>query len=531
MAYIKNIKIENYRALKKIDFDIGRMAVLIGENDVGKTSVLGAIKTFFDNKKLTDRNDYHQHHTDDDIKVCIAFDYGDRQTTVRRTFPFGKPPTTEFFEEGQFRVASKDELPSAAPSNTFFFFPVNRDISIQYSMNKTALLGKLIRERVKMRIAKADAQESLNTLVKHTKEAIEEPRGRIENILREQMHNSSFSLLFQDLEVDPVDGVSFKPELSDDKVPPVPLSNRGAGTQNNLVIALLRYLAEQETGDNLIIALEEPENSLHPKAQRQLLSVLTQLATKHQVIVTTHSPVFIERTQYESNVLITRKSDGQSTAKIFSGEMLDDIRTELGIKPSDALLKGGGNCALIVEGDTEEEAIPDCFEVCGESEFGLGISIINAGGSDFEKIRRICSLLNGFSIPAIVMLDDDAKDTATELNRAKPLSLPNIEEVCVLSKGAIEDYFSKSSIRYVLNTEFGAQPEVTDKDLPDDLYGKDLLNSISRLLHERKCGKGLPFFKKTLGMHGIKHMRGEGLDIDDEIKAVVGKVADVAKRT
>lgn len=531
MAYINHISIENYRALKGISFDISRMSVLIGENDVGKTSVLGAVKIFFDNRKITDKNDFHLHIIENDILISVTFDYGDRQQTVRRCFPFGKTPTTEILEDGQFRLATKEELPQAAPANTFFFFPVNRDISIQYSMNKTALLGKLIRDLVKVRIAEADAQDSIRTLVKHTKEAIESPRSRVEFFLREQMHNDSFNLLFQDLEVDPVDGVSFHPELSDDKVPPVPLSNRGAGTQNNLVIALLRYLAEQETNENLIIALEEPENSLHPKAQRQLLSVLTQLAIKHQIMVTTHSPVFIERTQYESNVLITRKSNGQSDAKVFNGEMLDEMRIELGIRPSDALLKGGGNCALIVEGDTEEESMPDCFELCGESEFALGISIINAGGSDFEKIRRICALLKGYSIPAVVLLDADARETADDLNRAKLLSLTNLEEVFVLSKGTIEDYFSKSSIRFVLNSEFGADPAVTEQDIPDELCGDALLNQISRLLHERRCGKQLPFFKKTLGLKGIRHMREEGIDIHGEIKTVIAKVAEVAKRT
>ena len=137
------------------------------------------------------------------------------------------------------------------------------------------------------------------------------------------------------------------------------------------------------------------------------------VSKKHQIITTTHSPVFVERTQYESNIIITRKSDGQSVAKVFSDDLVDELRSELGIKPSDALLKGGGNCALIVEGYTEEECMPDCFEMMGCSEFELGISIINAGGSDTDRIRRICSLLKSYDIPAVILLDDDADyDTA-----------------------------------------------------------------------------------------------------------------------
>ena len=95
------------------------------------------------------------------------------------------------------------------------------------------------------------------------KEAVEEPRVGLEAHLRQQMHNDTLNLAFEDVSVDPVDGVSFTPGLSDDRVGALPFANRGAGTQNNLVIALFRYLAERRTTDNLIIALEEPENSLY----------------------------------------------------------------------------------------------------------------------------------------------------------------------------------------------------------------------------------------------------------------------------
>lgn len=531
MSHITRIEIEHFRALKSVSFPIGRLAVLIGENDVGKTSVLNALKAFYANKKLSDPNDFHHHECEIPVVITLTFRTEDEEIKIRRTFEFDKSPVSEVFEGGTFKKALPAILAKATNSEAFFFFPVNRDIAVQFAMTKTALLGKLVRDCVRQRIAETDAKESLKILVEQAKQAIEEPRAGLEKFLREQMHNDALSLSFSDVNVDPVDGVSFTPGLSDDRVGVLPFANRGAGTQNNLVIALFRYLAERQTTDNLIIALEEPENSLHPKAQRQLLSVLMDLSAHHQVICTTHSPVFIERTQFESNVLITRKTDGRSDAKIFSADVLEEVRSELGIRPADALLKGGGNCALIVEGDTEEEAMPDCFELCGTSEFELGISIINANGCDFQKIRSICMLLKSFDIPAVVMLDSDAKNHADDLNRAKENSLTNLEHVAVLSRGTIEDYFSKAAIRKILNTEFSAEPEITDLDLPDDLAGEALLNTIGRLMHERKCGKGLSYFKRVLGLKGIKIMKEDGVDIDAELKAVVEKVAQIAKRT
>ena len=531
MKHIARIQIEHYRALKSVDFRLGAMAVLIGENDVGKTSVLNALKTFYANKKLSDENDFHLHDCDNPVVITLTFLCDENEVVIRRVYEFNKPPVTQLLESGEFKKAPKALTDETINQEGFYFFPVNRDIAVQFAMTKTALLGKLVRDCVRAKIEEADSKNSLDILIEKTREAVEEPRVGLEHYLRQQMHNETLNLKFDDVSIDPVDGVSFTPGLSDDRVGALPLANRGAGTQNNLVIALFRYLAERQTAKSLIIALEEPENSLHPKAQRQLLAVLLELSNQNQVICTTHSPVFIERTQFESNVLITRKKDGRSDAKVFTSEALEEVRSELGIRPADALLKGGGNCALIVEGYTEEEAVPDFFEACGKSEFELGISVINAGGSDFEKLRNICLLLKSFDIPVVIMLDADAKNYADDLNRAKEKSLTNLEEVVVLSKGTIEDYFPKKIIRELLNEEFKANPRIAEEDLPDDLQGEALLSQIRRLMHERKCGQGIDYFKRVLGLKGVKLMIRDKIPIDRELRSIIEKVTDIATRT
>ena len=68
--------------------------------------------------------------------------------------------------------------------------------------------------------------------------------------------------------------------------------------------------------------------------------------------------MFIDRSKFENNIILTRTSKGNTIAKTFDGNLLSKIRTDLGIRASDALLKGGGNCALLVEGSTEEDGFP-----------------------------------------------------------------------------------------------------------------------------------------------------------------------------
>ena len=144
MAHITRIKVDHFRALKSVDFSLGRMAVLIGENDVGKTSVLNALKTFYANKKLSDRNDFHLHDCDSPVVITLTFKNEKEELTIRRVFEFDKTPATEVAEGESFKKAPKDLVDSTINQAGFYFFPVNRDVSVQFAMTKTALLLSLI---------------------------------------------------------------------------------------------------------------------------------------------------------------------------------------------------------------------------------------------------------------------------------------------------------------------------------------------------------------------------------------------------
>jgi hypothetical protein len=49
---LKALHLKNFRALETMDIEFHPMTVIIGENDVGKTSCMLAIKTLFESKKL-----------------------------------------------------------------------------------------------------------------------------------------------------------------------------------------------------------------------------------------------------------------------------------------------------------------------------------------------------------------------------------------------------------------------------------------------------------------------------------------------
>jgi energy-coupling factor transporter ATP-binding protein EcfA2 len=82
------------------------------------------------------------------------------------------------------------------------------------------------------------------------------------------------------------------------------IDNKGDGIKRSLTFALLQtYVShlgrataeageDQPTPRPLIFLFEEPELYLHPKSQRVLFNTLGRIASAHQVVVTTHSPLF-----------------------------------------------------------------------------------------------------------------------------------------------------------------------------------------------------------------------------------------------
>ena len=541
---IVKVDIANFRALELVSVPLQQLSILLGENDVGKTSFLYALENFFIGKKLTDPKDWYKRNTDNAIRITITFKgfpeddtlipllKTDGTIVISKIFSHDTRPEIRAILDDQSAIAvAKPTLDKWFSQESFHFIPVRRDLAVQFSMNKTAMLGKLLRARMRASVNAAGAEASLNQVRTVLQDAISEPRKSMQSFLREQLSNDSIQLGFDDLEIDPTEGVKFSVTLSDDRVKSIDIQDRGAGTQNNLIIALFRLIADSNVEGNFIFAMEEPENSLHPKAQRQLLNVIQEISTSTQVIVTTHSPVFIDRSKFESNILLTRTLSGNTIAKVFAESALAEVRTDLGIRASDALLKGGGNCAVLVEGKTEEDGFPVFMEMMGQSEFELGIAIINMGGSDLIKTKNIIQLLKGYDIPCVVVLDRDAQKTADDLNRMLGNELDNLRQVFCLKNGTIEDYYPPSVVAEVINQEFSPETPITEEELDQNWSGRDRLSGYKKIMFEHKAGDSLEYLKSALGRVGTRILKDKGESLHPEIAAILETVEGIARES
>ena len=152
--YISHTKVLNFRALQSVSIPLNKFSILLGENDVGKTSFLYALDAFFANKKISNRDDFFKNETSKDISIVITFSEipesvdlkkfrkknGD--ITISKVFSFEKPPVVKaVLDDGTECAIDKKVLDAWFSSDSFHFIPVRRDVTVQFSMKKEALLG------------------------------------------------------------------------------------------------------------------------------------------------------------------------------------------------------------------------------------------------------------------------------------------------------------------------------------------------------------------------------------------------------
>ena len=146
--------------------------------------------------------------------------------------------------------------------------------------------------------------------------------------------------------------VSFFLTMTSDQEP-VPFQEVGTGTLNTLVLALLSFIAEIKR-ENVIFAMEEPEIALPPHTQRRVANYLLNDTT--QCFVTSHSPYIIERFDPEQ-IIILRRSDRaelQAVPVLLGGIKQKTYRKHTRRGLCEAML---GKAVIVTEGLTEQVAI------------------------------------------------------------------------------------------------------------------------------------------------------------------------------
>lgn len=129
-----------------------------------------------------------------------------------------------------------------------------------------------------------------------------------------------------------------------------PLEQKGSGIQSLIALALAHTISVNPAkSESFVLAIEEPEAHLHPKAIHEIKKVLSDIAKRNQLIITTHSPLLAETVDPHKNIIVKEN-------KAFEASKIAEIRKALGVIPADNL--SSAELVLIVEGAADENMLP-----------------------------------------------------------------------------------------------------------------------------------------------------------------------------
>lgn len=283
--------------------------------------------------------------------------------------------------------------------------------------------------------------------------------------------------------------------------------------QEQLILLAMQLFARPGTA----FILTEPELHLHAKAQRQVQRRLKDASSKLQIVIETHSPIFLGADHNESTLLIT-KAEGSSHVTPITPDNLDVIRHELGVAHSDSLHHEN---VLFVEGDSEHAALPR-FMSALEHDLAPKTAVFNLGGvGRIKHLRLLLPYFKADGRKVFVILDDnEAARTHTKKLKVDGLLDKNF---FILEKN-FEDAFASATIMDAvkeMSMHHGCKFSLTADDLDAERAKGRRVDAVLEERWRQETGHG--FNKADLA----KLLAGlPSDDIPDEIKSALRAAAD-----
>lgn len=465
---VSKISIRNFRGVKKADLLIPDHAVLIGDNNVGKTTVLEALNLVLGPDRLSrtpsiDEHDFYRgkyraSETEDHPRIFIEvivtnlnleqrtrfkdyIEWWDEAAGQLITMP---PPTNtdrngvttalriacsgvydddedDFVAESYFSKSDEegDRKPFRRKDKQycgFLYLRSLRTASRALSLERGSLLDIILRIK---EIRPQMWEKTIAALDEH--EVAGDPEGGISGVL-ESIETSIKKFVPREWGVAPHLKVSNLTRehlrkvitafvATGDGAHAAPFYRQGTGTINLLVLAMLSQIAEDK--QNVVFAMEEPETAIPPYAQKRIIHEIRSLSA--QSLFTSHSPYVLEEFALDETVVLAREADG--ALRQFSVQLPESVkhkryRQEFRTRFCEALL---ARRVLIAEGATEASALPAAMRRLFDlnpTEYtsleGLGVSILDAGSD--SKIADLAALYRHLGKQVYAVCDQQDED-------------------------------------------------------------------------------------------------------------------------
>ncbi len=433
---INSFSIRRYKSFdKEVTVPISQFTVLTGPNNLGKSTVLRALEVFFGvfersrfprisaGRYYKVEEDYPKRYEGrrgrrwpSKFGVKLSFSDADRESAdaaISISLPETLDLTLEMKLDNRGAILPSVESTVMGEENLRrfvpWFFQNFRYIYIPAARNVQDFRRSVFSELVEGAINSVGQSSRRVSALEQFYDDVQKQLVGVQNALAEELRTylpDVRKVEFVMGELDLLRFISVQDVEVDDGAH-TSLRQKGDGFKSLFAISVLQFVAKQRYGTNLIFGIEEPESHLHATAIYELKSALRELSSSFQVLLTTHSPILIQRDDLRSNIVVERVpgQDFSSTAK--SARTLAHIRRSLGIRPQDNM--STAEVVVVAEGATEEVALPMLLTVSDptlEEAFSSGrVRVISAGSA--AKVLSVVRALARDAASCIVFLDSD----------------------------------------------------------------------------------------------------------------------------
>ncbi|GAA4101085.1 ATP-dependent endonuclease [Actinomadura miaoliensis] len=483
---LRRLCIRHFRNFEHLVIDpFPTPAVIVGENGVGKSNLLHALRLVLD-PDLPDRRRYLQPEDIHDrspslaegAEVTVEVELADFEDdpdarseldgaiislsplVARLTYLFRpkQSPARLLGEEPAEPLTPNDYewtvYGAIDPSNTMLaakryaamsVLPALRDAEHDLARPDRSPLTSLLRERPPaqanidktlktMRTAREDLGRDAN--VQHIADLI---RSRVATMAGPRM-NLDPSLAFAGRDEDLLRSIRLFIDASATRG----IDRTSTGTANVLYLALLlerlRLRRSATDGEDTLLVVEEPEAHLHPTLQRHLFAHL--LGQPNRLVLTTHSPHIAAVTPLPSMVLLLDTTTG-TQARVMAPGLLEqheraDLERYLNVNRAEILFAQG---VVLVEGVAETYLLPALARSAGFDLDAHGIVVASIDGTDFAPYAKLLGP-SGFNRPFSILTDGDATDTEeTEIYRREPGLRRALDVLKILADDSVAEPF------------------------------------------------------------------------------------------
>lgn len=492
---LTRLVIENHTRIANVAIEIRDHLVLVGANDVGKSSILRCLQFALG---ATTAQLYAQISAEDfradDVELVVEAELVDFTADDRAAFPdeINLDPATGNMSLTIRLTATIDSNDTINIDRIAVGAGTRRQLSRQQLqqigwrfLSATSQSRELRDDRrsaltdllaaVELGAERADfdaAVEQLATVLDKSP-VMERVRGDLAKQLSKALPNTidTDDLAFvpgSSADQDVLSGVRLQVEkdgaLRD-------LTAQSDGTRALYAIALYDLTS---SGAN-VVGIDEPEIHLHPTSQRSLARLLK--ASPNQKIVATHSPDIVGAFESDSIVVVR---PGGHVVQPKAGFLSNDQRMTVRWWVRDRLEPLTGRHVIAVEGIADRITVECVAELTGRSLDRLGVSLLDTNG--FGDMGAINTLFgsDGFRVPISMLIDEDAeKKVSKRLNVAVAdfnangiwVSKADLEEEYVRALGAstmqaalvASPLFTKNQLKLLVAT--GPGGAVTDDDV------------------------------------------------------------------